>query len=40
LIENYLTNGGKSIPIVIFLDEDFNEIAHWGPRAQNTELSF
>jgi len=32
LIENYLTEGNKSIPIVIFLDEDFNEIAHWGPR--------
>ena len=32
LIDNYLTNGGKSIPIVIFLDENFNEIAHWGPR--------
>ena len=39
LIENYLTNGGKSIPIVIFLDEDFNEIAHWGPRPKHgTEL--
>ena len=35
LIENYLTNGGKSIPIVIFLDEDFNEIAHWGPRPKH-----
>ena len=35
LIESYLTNGGKSIPIVIFLDEDFNEIAHWGPRPKH-----
>jgi len=32
LIENYLTEGGKSIPIVIFIDENFDEIAHWGPR--------
>lgn len=39
LIDNYLTNGGKSIPIVIFMDEDFNEIAHWGPRPKHgTEL--
>ena len=39
LIDSYLTNGGKSIPIVIFLDEDFNEIAHWGPRPKHgTEL--
>ena len=39
LIDDYLVNGGKSIPIVIFLDEDFNEIAHWGPRPQHgTEL--
>ena len=35
LIDSYLTNGGKSIPIVIFLDEDFNEIAHWGPRPKH-----
>jgi len=32
LIDNYLTEGNKSIPVVIFLDENFNEIAHWGPR--------
>lgn len=32
LIDNFLTNGSKSIPIVIFLDEQFNEVAHWGPR--------
>lgn len=39
LIDNYLVNGSKSIPIVIFLDEDFTEIAHWGPRPKHgTEL--
>jgi len=32
LIDNYLSEGSKSIPIVIFLDDNFNEIAHWGPR--------
>lgn len=34
LIDQYLTNGGKSIPVVIFLDENYNELAHWGPRPQ------
>lgn len=39
LIDNFLTNGGKSIPIVIFLDENFNYINHWGPRPKfGTEL--
>jgi hypothetical protein len=33
LINHYLTNGGKAIPIVIFIEaETFKEIAHWGPR--------
>jgi len=33
LINQYLTNGGKAIPIVILLNaETFEEIAYWGPR--------
>lgn len=32
LIDHFLTNGGKSIPVVIFLDENLNYINHWGPR--------
>lgn len=32
LMNNYLTNGSKSIPKVIVLDEVFNELAQWGPR--------
>jgi len=32
LIDRYLTNGGRAIPIAIVLDEDFREISHWGPR--------
>lgn len=33
LINQYLTDGGKAIPIVIFIDaETSEEIAHWGPR--------
>lgn len=32
LIDQYLTHGGRAIPIVIVLDEAFNERFHWGPR--------
>jgi hypothetical protein len=32
LMDQYLTNGSRSIPIVIVLGEDFEEIGHWGPR--------
>lgn len=32
LIDQFLTNGGRSIPIVIFLDKDNNYLNHWGPR--------
>lgn len=35
LINDYLTNGtSRSIPIVLFLDENFKVIAHWGPRPE------
>lgn len=32
LIDNYLTHGGKSIPIVLILNEKDEVISHWGPR--------
>ncbi len=32
VMDRYLTNGSRSIPIVIVLDESFIEIGHWGPR--------
>ncbi len=32
VMDQYLTNGSRSIPIVIALDENFNELGHWGPR--------
>ncbi|WP_221410442.1 thioredoxin family protein [Apibacter muscae] len=36
LIQQYLTNGGKAIPIILFIDaETFEEMAHWGPRPQS-----
>lgn len=32
IMEQYLTNNGKSIPKLICLDENLNELGHWGPR--------
>ena len=32
LIDQFLTNGTQSIPIVLLLDENYNVINHWGPR--------
>ena len=32
LIENYLTDGGKSIPKLIIRDDKGEDIAVWGPR--------
>ncbi|MFC2078772.1 thioredoxin family protein [Candidatus Bipolaricaulota bacterium] len=32
LIDQFLTNGGRAIPLVIVLDDGFNERFHWGPR--------
>lgn len=32
VMDRYLTNGSRSIPIVIALDAQFRELGHWGPR--------
>ena len=32
LMDRYLTDGSRSIPIVIALDEGYLELGHWGPR--------
>jgi hypothetical protein len=32
VMDRYLTNGARSIPIVIALDESYQELGHWGPR--------
>jgi len=37
LIDQYPTNGGRAIPIVIVLDEDLNERFHWGPRPEQAQ---
>jgi hypothetical protein len=32
VMNQYLTEGTRSIPIVIALDAEFRELGHWGPR--------
>lgn len=32
LMDQYLTNGGRSIPKLIVLDNDYHELFNWGPR--------
>ena len=32
LIDQYLTRGGRAIPIVLVLDETYAERSRWGPR--------
>lgn len=42
LIDQFLTNGGRAIPIVVVLDEADEQILRWGPRpapAQQTVVN-
>lgn len=32
LMDSHLTNGSRSIPVVIIYDEEFQEVGWWGPR--------
>lgn len=32
LMDLYLTNGSRSIPIVVFMDEEYCPLGRWGPR--------
>jgi thioredoxin family protein len=38
VMDQYLTNGSRSIPIVIALDESFREVGHWGPRPSELQM--
>ncbi len=37
LIDQFLTNGGRSIPKFVFLNEDFKLLGDWGPRPQEAQ---
>ena len=34
LMDEFLTNGSRSIPVIIMLDEYFNVLRTWGPRSK------
>jgi len=36
-IDKYLTNGGKSIPILVVRDAEGNDLFHWGPRPKEAQ---
>jgi hypothetical protein len=40
LIDAYLTNGGKSIPILVIRNENNEDIAVWGPRPKGAKELF
>ncbi len=37
LIDQFLTNGGRAIPMVIVLDDQFDVLFHWGPRPKTAQ---
>lgn len=37
IMDRYLTNGGRSIPILVILDKDLNELGVWGPRPKEAQ---
>ncbi|MBL7718262.1 MAG: thioredoxin family protein [Flavipsychrobacter sp.] len=39
-INEYLTNGGKSIPKLIIKDKEENDIATWGPRPADCQTIY
>lgn len=40
LIEQYLTNGTKSIPKLVIRDSDGNDMAVWGPRPAGCQVLY
>ncbi|RST72729.1 thioredoxin family protein [Siminovitchia acidinfaciens] len=37
LMDQYLTNGNRVIPIFIFIDENGEQVAKWGPITESTK---
>ena len=40
LMEKFLTNGNKAIPIFLFLDNKYNLVFNWGPRPEAANKIF
>ncbi len=39
-MNRYLTDGARSIPIVVVLDESGDDVAWWGPRPEELQAYF
>ena len=37
IMDHFLTDGGRSIPKLIAVDQDFNELFTWGPRPEGAQ---
>jgi len=37
VMDQYLTEGTRSIPLAILLDRDFRQLGHWGPRPKELQ---
>ena len=40
MIENYLTNGGKSVPKLVVRDVNENDLFQWGPRPASCQTIY
>ncbi len=40
LMGNFLTNGGRAIPVFLFLNNEGSLISRWGPRADKVQAIF
>ena len=40
LMDRYLTRGGRAVPMVILLDETYEELFQWGPRPAPAQAIF
>ena len=40
LMDQFLTRGGRSIPKLIVLDENFEVLGSWGPRPQEAQMLY
>lgn len=37
LMDRHLTDGSRSIPVAVVLDEDYRPVAEWGPRPEELQ---
>ncbi len=40
IMDCFLTNGARAIPILVFLDDNYNELGYWGPRPRPAQKMF